>query len=60
MTRRLLTVAAAGLAAAAVLAPAAPALAEPPVGVPDVRDCHEMNAFLHLQNVRSCDPPPTE
>ena len=57
MTRRLLTVAA---VTAGLLAPAVPALAEPPVGIPDVRDCHEMNAFLHLQNVRSCDPPPEE
>ena len=29
--------------------------------VPTVpKDCQEWNALLHLQNVRSCDPPPTQ
>lgn len=38
---------------------AAPALAAP--DLPTVpQDCHEWNALLHLENVRSCDPPPTE
>lgn len=35
------------------------ALAAP--DVPTVpKDCHEWNALLHIQNVRSCDPPPSE
>lgn len=24
------------------------------------QDCHEWNALLHIDNVRSCDPPPSE
>ena len=35
------------------------ALAAP--GLPTVpQNCHEWNALLHIDNVRSCDPPPTE
>ncbi|MCU1602733.1 MAG: hypothetical protein JWO22_3442 [Frankiales bacterium] len=26
--------------------------------LPDPTDCHSMNRFLHIDNVRSCDDPP--
>ena len=38
---------------------AGPAIAAPPL--PTVpKDCHELNDLLHIQNVRNCDPPPSE
>jgi hypothetical protein len=38
----------------------APALAAPPSPVPSVpKNCHEWNALLHIENVRSCDGDPT-
>ncbi len=55
MRRLLLVVSLIGLFSVA----AGPALAAPPV--PTVpKDCHEWNDLLHIQNVRSCDPPPSE
>ena len=37
---------------------AAPALAAPPT--PTIpQNCHEWNALLHIDNVRSCDGEPT-
>lgn len=38
-----------------VLAGPAAAVAAPPVTVPDPTDCHSMNKFLHIDNVRDCD-----
>jgi hypothetical protein len=38
--------------AAALLAPTA-ASAAPPIKIP--QNCHEWNALLHIDNVRSCD-----
>jgi hypothetical protein len=38
---------------------AGPAIAAPELTtVP--QKCHEWNALLHMDNLRSCDPPPTE
>lgn len=40
---------------------AAPALAAPPSPIPSVpQNCHEWNALLHIDNVRSCDGEPTQ
>ncbi len=51
MRKTVLTLA---LAAAFAGATAAPALAGPPL--PTVpKDCHELNALLHIDNVRDCD-----
>jgi hypothetical protein len=53
VSRRLaLLLAAAGL----VLGATAPALASiPGPGLPNPADCHSMNEFLHIDNVRDCN-----
>lgn len=57
MTRRVVV---AALTGAVLGAFAAPALAAPDLPkVPNVRDCHEMNKLLGIDNVRDCSgfPP---
>jgi hypothetical protein len=52
MSRRLVVLTA--LAAALLGTGAAPAFAALPVDLPDPTDCHEVNDFLGIDNVRDC------
>lgn len=45
------------LAGLLIGAGASVASAQTPVPLPDLTDCHSVNAFLHIDNVRDCDDP---